>query len=164
MSHLSDAELPYRCAQCPKATSTASNLSRHVRGVHGRDNARSNPYKDTFFRTTHENVFPYKCELCEYRGRTLDLLKVHKRSHLAEAERPYRCPHCPKATTSASNLSKHIRHIHKVKGERQGRIPSYLQAQLEGPSDKSAVKVKGDRQGRIAAYLQDQSGAPCDNS
>lgn len=62
------------------------------------------------YRATHENVFPYKCDICPYQGRTMDLLKVHKRSHLAD--KPFKCTQCPKATTTSSNLAKHMRHVH----------------------------------------------------
>ncbi|CAG9786081.1 unnamed protein product [Diatraea saccharalis] len=62
--------------------------------------------------STHENVFPFKCEVCPYQGRTMDLLKVHKRSHMVD--KPFKCTQCPKATTTASNLAKHMRHVHST--------------------------------------------------
>lgn len=63
-------------------------------------------------RAIHENVFPFKCDVCPYQGRTMDLLKVHKRSHLVD--KPFKCTQCPKATTTSSNLAKHMRHVHST--------------------------------------------------
>ncbi|KAL4716235.1 hypothetical protein ACJJTC_004729, partial [Scirpophaga incertulas] len=62
--------------------------------------------------STHENIFPFKCDECPYQGRTIDLLKVHKRSHMAD--KPFKCSQCPKSTTTASNLAKHMRHVHST--------------------------------------------------
>lgn len=65
-----------------------------------------------FFRNTHSKVFPYRCNKCPYRGRSLDLLRTHKRTHLSKAELPYRCTKCPTAMAAASNLAKHMRTMH----------------------------------------------------
>ncbi|XP_053607384.1 zinc finger protein 540-like [Plodia interpunctella] len=150
-------------------------------------------------KSIHNNVFPFKCDICPYQGRTLDLLKVHKRSHLAD--KPFKCTQCPKSTTTSSNLSKHMRHVHsnnrpykcsfcdkafsyqhdmnrhvrdvhlrqnvvecdvcfkkfntrkilqghrskvhKIKGERQGRLPSYLQCQMNS-SEKDMILYNND--------------------
>ncbi|KAG7302585.1 hypothetical protein JYU34_012519 [Plutella xylostella] len=62
--------------------------------------------------STHDNIFPFKCDVCPYQGRTIDLLKVHKRSHLVD--KPFKCTQCPKATTTSSNLAKHMRHVHST--------------------------------------------------
>ncbi|KAL0841376.1 hypothetical protein ABMA28_015073 [Loxostege sticticalis] len=142
---------------------------------------------------THENnVFPYKCEQCPYQGRTIDLLKVHKRSHLAD--KPYKCSQCPKSTTTASNLSKHMRHVHSnarpykcsycdkafsylhdmkrhVKDIhlRQGTVECNIcykkfntKKILQGHRWK-IHKIKGERSGRLPSYLQCQMGRPNEN-
>lgn len=145
--------------------------------------------------TTHTNIFPFACNLCPYKGRTIDLLKVHKRTHMEV--KPYRCTLCPQNCSTASNLTRHIQHmhstdrphkcpycdrrfvyerdvakhvkemhlrqntsecpichkvfatrkimrghrlkVHKVRGERTGRLPSYLQCQQDAPKDRDGL-------------------------
>ncbi|CAG9136590.1 unnamed protein product [Plutella xylostella] len=62
--------------------------------------------------TTHYNIFPFKCDVCPYKGRTKYLLTVHKRSHLAI--KPYKCTLCPKTAISATNLKRHMEGAHNV--------------------------------------------------
>ncbi|RVE44179.1 hypothetical protein evm_011173 [Chilo suppressalis] len=135
--------------------------------------------------STHENVFPFKCEVCPYQGRTLDLLRVHKRSHMVD--KPFKCSQCPKSTTTASNLAKHMRHVHsntrpykctycdkafsyqhdmkrhiKDIHLRQGTVECDLcfkkfntKKILQGHRSK-IHNIKGERQGRLPSYLQCQ--------
>ncbi|XP_041978229.1 zinc finger protein 675-like [Aricia agestis] len=80
----------FLCDICGKATTSNAGLRIH--------------------KTIHEHVFPHKCDQCPYRGKTANLLRIHKRSHLVD--KPYKCTQCPKATSTSSNLAKHMRLAH----------------------------------------------------
>ncbi|KAG7302586.1 hypothetical protein JYU34_012520 [Plutella xylostella] len=71
--------------------------------------------------TTHYNIFPFKCDVCPYKGRTKYLLTVHKRSHLAI--KPYKCSLCPKTAISATNLKRHMEGAHNVLYSRPIKCP-----------------------------------------
>ncbi|XP_048482792.1 transcription factor Ouib [Plutella xylostella] len=66
----------------------------------------------------HENVFPFACDKCPYKGRTKNTLVTHMKSHLPYSERTLCCPHCSKKTTTTSNMNSHIRRVHTNNGER----------------------------------------------
>ncbi|CAG9136594.1 unnamed protein product [Plutella xylostella] len=85
------------CASCGKSFTKLHDLKNHM--------------------VIHENIFPFACDKCPYKGRTKSTLVVHMKSHLARSERPLSCPHCSIKTTTASNLNAHIRRVHN-NGER----------------------------------------------
>ncbi|CAK1547283.1 unnamed protein product [Leptosia nina] len=64
----------------------------------------------TTHRYTHQTIFPYHCDICPYKGKSVYLLRVHKISHLKN--KPFKCHQCPKATSTSSNLQRHIRMVH----------------------------------------------------
>uniref|UniRef100_A0A2H1VBV7 SFRICE_006601 n=1 Tax=Spodoptera frugiperda TaxID=7108 RepID=A0A2H1VBV7_SPOFR len=121
----------WRCSKCAEEFYVMSDYTNHISKCNARPSQEAKPPEEVtkkkflcdicgktalsnasllIHKATHENVFPYKCDICPYQGRTMDLLKVHKRSHLAD--KPFKCTQCPKATTTSSNLAKHMRHVH----------------------------------------------------
>lgn len=50
-------------------------------------------------------------------------------------------------------LRGHQYKIHKLKGERQGRIPAYLQAQLEEPCENGGVIIINENIDQEPEYL-----------
>ncbi|KAM3961069.1 uncharacterized protein ACR2FA_004843 [Aphomia sociella] len=112
-SHLVDK--PFKCTQCPKATTTSSNLAKHMRHVHS---------------TTR----PYKCTYCDKAFSYQHDMKRHiKDIHLRQGT--VKCDVCYKKFNTKKILQGHRWKIHKIKGERQGRLPSYLQCQTENSSE-----------------------------
>ncbi|XP_059047010.1 zinc finger protein 675-like [Achroia grisella] len=112
-SHMTDK--PYKCTQCPKATTTASNLAKHMRHV-------------------HSNTRPYKCSYCDKAFSYQHDMKRHiKDIHLRQGT--VKCDVCFKKFNTKKILQGHRWKIHKIKGERQGRLPSYLQHQTEDPNE-----------------------------
>ncbi|XP_072931884.1 uncharacterized protein [Epargyreus clarus] len=108
-SHLADK--PFKCTQCPKATTTASNLAKHMRHVHSTNR-------------------PYKCTYCDRGFSYQHDMKRHVRDlHLRQGT--VECDICSKKFMTKKILYGHRWKIHKIKGERHGRLPSYLQCQME---------------------------------
>ncbi|XP_045448527.1 zinc finger protein 681-like [Melitaea cinxia] len=107
-THLADK--PFKCTQCPKSTTTSSNLAKHMRHVHS---------------TTR----PYKCSYCDKAFSYQHDMKRHIRDiHLRQGT--VECDVCFKKFNTKKILQGHRWKIHKIKGERHGRLPSYLQCQL----------------------------------
>ncbi|KAM8778463.1 zinc finger and SCAN domain-containing protein 21-like isoform 1-T2 [Rhynchonycteris naso] len=80
-------ERRYICAECGKAFSNSSNLTKH--------------------RRTHTGRKPYICTKCgKAFGQSSDLLK-HQRMHTEEA--PYQCKDCGKAFSGKDSLIQHYR-------------------------------------------------------
>ncbi|CAH0579349.1 unnamed protein product [Chrysodeixis includens] len=107
-SHL--AEKPYKCPQCPKATTTASNLAKHTRQVH----SSARPYKCTYC----DKAFSYQHDMKRH------IKDIHLRQGTVE------CEICYKKFNTKKILQGHRWKVHKIKGVRQGRLPSYLQYQM----------------------------------
>ncbi|XP_026724887.1 zinc finger protein 816-like [Trichoplusia ni] len=107
-SHL--AEKPYKCPQCPKATTTASNLAKHTRQVH----SSARPYKCTYC----DKAFSYQHDMKRH------VKDIHLRQGTVE------CEICYKKFNTKKILQGHRWKVHKIKGIRQGRLPSYLQYQM----------------------------------
>lgn len=106
-SHLTDK--PYKCSQCPKATTTSSNLTKHMRHV-------------------HSNTRPFKCNYCDKAfSYQHDVNRHIKDTHLRQGT--VECDVCFKKFNTKKILQGHQRKIHKIKGDRLGRTPSYLQCQ-----------------------------------
>ncbi|XP_060803084.1 zinc finger protein 695 isoform X3 [Amyelois transitella] len=108
-SHMVDK--PFKCTQCPKSTTTSSNLAKHMRHVHSTNR-------------------PYKCSYCD-KGFTYQhamnkhVSDIHLRQNTAE------CDVCFKTFNTRKILQGHRIKVHKIKSDRHGRLPSYLQCQLE---------------------------------
>ncbi|XP_068631928.1 zinc finger protein 32-like [Battus philenor] len=108
-SHLIDK--PYKCTQCPKATTTTSNLAKHMRHVHSTNR-------------------PYKCSYCEKAFSYQHDMKRHvKDIHLRQGT--VECDVCFKKFNTKKILQGHRWKIHKIKGGRHGRLPSYLQCEKQ---------------------------------
>ncbi|XP_028178007.1 zinc finger protein 431-like [Ostrinia furnacalis] len=108
-SHMADK--PFKCTQCPKATTTSSNLAKHMRHVH----STTRPFKCTYC----EKAFSYQHDMKRH------IKDIHLRQGTVE------CDVCFKKFNTKKILQGHRWKIHKIKGERQGRLPSYLQCQIE---------------------------------
>ncbi|KAG6465049.1 zinc finger protein 680 [Manduca sexta] len=114
-SHLVDK--PFKCTQCPKATTTSSNLAKHMRHV-------------------HSTARPHKCNYCDKAFSYQHDMKRHiKDIHLRQGT--VECDVCYKKFNTKKILQGHRWKIHKIKGERQGRLPSYLQYQMEEQNENN---------------------------
>ncbi|XP_026324996.1 zinc finger protein 677-like [Hyposmocoma kahamanoa] len=118
-SHLVDK--PYKCSQCPKATTTASNLAKHMRHVH----STTRPYKCTYC----DKAFSYQHDMKRH------LKDIHLRQGTVD------CDVCCKKFNTKKILQGHRWKVHKIKGERQGRLPSYLQYQNSEENDNNAINA-----------------------
>ncbi|XP_039754490.1 zinc finger protein 681-like [Pararge aegeria] len=108
-SHLADK--PFKCSQCPKSASSSSNLAKHVRHVHNRSR-------------------DFKCSYCDKAfGFRYDVKKHIRDIHLRQGT--VECDICFKKFNTKKILQGHRVKIHKIKGDRHGRLPSYLQCQRE---------------------------------
>nr|XP_021191897.2 zinc finger protein 483-like [Helicoverpa armigera] len=116
-SHLADK--PYKCTQCPKSTTTSSNLAKHMRHVH----STTRPFKCTYC----DKAFSYQHDMKRH------VKDIHLRQGTVE------CDICYKKFNTRKILQGHRWKIHKIKGERQGRLPSYLQCQMEEPNNENNV-------------------------
>ena len=97
--HVSDrhGEKTFKCSDCEYATTTATNLKRHVTSVHG--NTRS---------------FACAEPGCGMKFNTLSNLQDHTaRRHLDE--RRYKCQLCDHSCKSSSDLAKHVSNKHSDK-------------------------------------------------
>ncbi|XP_073945466.1 uncharacterized protein isoform X2 [Choristoneura fumiferana] len=112
-SHMIDK--PFKCTQCPKATTTSSNLAKHMRHVH----STTRPFKGNFQCTYCEKAFSYQHDMKRH------IKDIHLRQGTVE------CDVCYKKFNTKKILQGHRWKIHKIKGERQGRLPSYLQHQMQ---------------------------------
>ncbi|XP_045771975.1 zinc finger protein 62 homolog [Maniola jurtina] len=108
-SHLTDK--PFKCTQCPKSTSSSSNLAKHMRHV-------------------HSTARDFKCSYCDKAFIFRYDMKKHVRDiHLRQGT--VECDLCFKKFNTKKILQGHRVKVHKIKGDRHGRLPSYLQCQLE---------------------------------
>ena len=51
----------------------------------------------------------YPCDICDYRGKTKDMLRQHKKNHIDPADRPFRCEVCGKGFLFGNKLRIHLR-------------------------------------------------------
>ncbi|KAJ0177299.1 hypothetical protein K1T71_007308 [Dendrolimus kikuchii] len=125
------ADKPYKCTQCPKATSTSSNLMKHMRHV-------------------HSNTRPFKCSYCDKAfSYQHDVNRHQKDTHLRQGT--VECDICYKKFNTKKILQGHQRKIHKIKGDRLGRLPSYLQYQQMGePNDTMNESERGYEMGVLS--------------
>ncbi|KAJ2945985.1 hypothetical protein O0L34_g4904 [Tuta absoluta] len=130
-SHLVDK--PFKCTQCPKATTTSSNLAKHMRHVH----STTRPFKCTYC----DKAFSYQHDMKRH------IKDIHLRTSTVE------CDVCFKKFNTKKILQGHRWKIHKIKGERQGRLPSYLQVRGQGRC--------GDHDAQHEEDLDEPQ--PCDN-
>ncbi|KAI5651811.1 zinc-finger associated domain (zf-AD) domain-containing protein [Phthorimaea operculella] len=130
-SHLVDK--PFKCTQCPKATTTSSNLAKHMRHVH----STTRPFKCSYC----DKAFSYQHDMKRH------IKDIHLRTSTVE------CDVCFKKFNTKKILQGHRWKIHKIKGERQGRLPSYLQVRGQGHCRDLDEHHEED--------LDDQQ--PCDN-
>ncbi|XP_059045466.1 gastrula zinc finger protein XlCGF17.1-like [Achroia grisella] len=64
--------------------------------------------KDNLFRhlQLHSFDLPFKCQMCPYRGRFLESLKIHMRTHTGD--KPFSCDKCELRFLTRSNLNRHL--------------------------------------------------------
>eukprot|EP00116_Pleurobrachia_bachei_P005145 sb/3465407/ len=60
---------------------------------------------------THENLRPFKCELCDYSANKKFNLQAHIR-RVHQKERSFKCDECGEAYFAKRDLESHIRHFH----------------------------------------------------
>ncbi|KAJ8715658.1 hypothetical protein PYW07_010140 [Mythimna separata] len=58
----------------------------------------------------HSFDLPFKCQICPYRGRFMESLKIHMRTHTGD--KPFSCDKCELRFLTRSNLNRHLL-IHK---------------------------------------------------
>ncbi|KAM3959823.1 uncharacterized protein ACR2FA_006106 [Aphomia sociella] len=64
--------------------------------------------KDNLFRhlQLHSFDLPFQCQICPYRGRFLESLKIHMRTHTGD--KPFSCDKCELRFLTRSNLNRHL--------------------------------------------------------
>ena len=140
------AEKQLECGECEKTFSTIESLNHHKKAVHVLKSFKCNQCKFRFktnwglkdhINKVHNDVADilYKCDLCDYKGRSSNLKKhkesvhenkknwfckacpystYHKRSFLQHmrihtGEKPYQCKTCGNCFTHASTANKHCK-------------------------------------------------------
>ena len=85
---------PPRCRVCSKRFQSQEILDRHMRKKHGERNLQ--------------------CDMCEKRFKGPSELRIHKRIHLPDEEKPYQCDICGKRFCQAGQKRVHLQKFHGV--------------------------------------------------
>ncbi|CAG2195054.1 KRAB [Mytilus edulis] len=85
--------LDFQCTICPKKFKTKKSLRGHYNNTHG------------------SNFF--KCDKCSYTTRSQTTLQVHQQSTHSEV-RPYTCHLCEYSCKLKGNLNSHLKNMHKL--------------------------------------------------
>lgn len=105
---------PYKCPQCGKAFTQASNLKVHQKlhsqpGLHfcSQCGKQFSSYSEQKAHECSQTCKPYCCSMCGKKFSRLWNLKLHWRIHTQE--KPHRCTMCDKSFTRADILKVHQR-------------------------------------------------------
>ena len=66
----------------------------------------------THILSIHEKVKPYKCEICDYKCLTMEILKIHLIS-FHKGMKPFKCNICEYEFSSKYTLNNHVSTIHE---------------------------------------------------
>ncbi|CAH1779865.1 unnamed protein product, partial [Owenia fusiformis] len=127
-------EKPYHCPMCDYRCAIKGNLKSHMKINHSEENLIQCPQCD--FHTSsrrmikdhkkshYEVTRPTKCtfEGCYFFSTSLQAMKVHKRSHLNNEDRPYKCSQCMYSARQAGNLTAHMKKKHGDKKNEKWKI------------------------------------------
>jgi KRAB domain-containing zinc finger protein len=113
-NHLSVVTI-LNCSECPYESKSSKNFRKHEK-IHNKQFACK--ICDKKFATqwilnqhiaVHSDVKAFKCNQCNYSGKTKNNLYSHKRTH----SKPIKCPHCSKGYGTRKNLNYHLKRVHK---------------------------------------------------
>ena len=93
----------HRCASCDYVATQSCNLQRHIRSVH---KEIEDIKKDVKPKSDDE----LQCPNCAFRGEDKVKLREHRRK---EHMNLFHCNRCGYYTTQSSNLTRHVRAVHK---------------------------------------------------
>ncbi|XP_052751249.1 zinc finger protein 337-like [Galleria mellonella] len=97
------------CFRLLTAQLYSKHLERHQSASHLVCDVCGKLYrKDNLFRHLQLHTFdlPFQCQICPYRGRFLESLKIHIRTHTGD--KPFSCDKCELRFLTRSNLNRHI--------------------------------------------------------
>ncbi|XP_048482368.1 zinc finger protein 226 isoform X2 [Plutella xylostella] len=159
MKHVSRDSFKHECEICHNKYPTARGLGQHMVGTHKRPGPHPcDLCQKSFFRKIRllnhraavHKIGPGKvkkkremdkmCETCGKRFMTGVALSSHRNSHTGE--QPWRCPDCPAAFTSSSNLWLHRVKIHDKTVNRRENKPNKLCCDECGKQLSSPSKLK----------------------
>jgi uncharacterized Zn-finger protein len=69
-------------------------------------------FKNTHIKRDHPDEKPFPCDRCDYRGKTLILLRSHIQFVHSKIEKPFKCDKCPNSYTCSAHLQIHISAVH----------------------------------------------------
>ena len=84
-----DLEHGARKKVCPICGKASTKLYEHMQAAHSAESK-------------------FHCDMCEYKGKTKELLKRHKMIHIDPEDRPFRCEVCGKGFLFSDKLKKHL--------------------------------------------------------
>jgi KRAB domain-containing zinc finger protein len=113
-NHLSVVTI-FSCSECSYVTKSSGNFYHHEKSHNKQfvckicDMKFAVPSYLKRHIAIHSDVKAFKCDQCEYSGKSKHHLYKHKRSH----SKPFKCPHCSKEYGQRKNLNYHLKRAHK---------------------------------------------------